>query len=214
MRIFLAEDDTLLGDGLFAGLKIAGYAVDWVRDGEHALQALKDQTYDLCILDLGLPRCDGLTILKDLRSRRDSTPVLILTARDASQDRVSGLDAGADDYLTKPFDLPELLARIRALTRRAGGNAACLPIGGESAPRPNWRKGCMHGARKWKATRWKCMSIICARNWGQPSSGPCVGRVTSSGAMNENIEIITQPAAGIADGRCTRIMARAWFGEL
>jgi DNA-binding response OmpR family regulator len=124
MRIFLAEDDTLLGDGLFAGLKIEGYAVDWVRDGEHARQALQDQSYDLCILDLGLPRCDGLAILKGLRSRRDSTPVLILTARDASQDRVSGLDAGADDYLTKPFDLPELLARIRALTRRAGGNAA------------------------------------------------------------------------------------------
>jgi len=124
MRIFLVEDDPLLGDGLMAGLKIAGYAVDWVQDGEHARQALRDQTYGLCILDLELPRYDGLSILKELRARKDHTPVLILTARDASSDRVGGLDAGADDYLTKPFDLPELLARVRALTRRAVGNAA------------------------------------------------------------------------------------------
>lgn len=124
MRIFLVEDDPQLGDGLVAGLKIAGYAVDWVRDGGHARQALQDQSYGLCILDLGLPRVDGLSILKELRAREDQTPVLILTARDASADRVGGLDAGADDYLVKPFDLPELLARVRALVRRAGGHAA------------------------------------------------------------------------------------------
>lgn len=124
MRIFLAEDDPQLGDGLYTGLKIAGYAVDWVRDGEHARQALRDQSYGVCILDLGLPRVDGLSILKELRTRDDPTPVLILTARDASSDRVNGLDTGADDYLVKPFDLPELLARVRALLRRAGGSAA------------------------------------------------------------------------------------------
>ena len=98
--------------------------MDWVLDGEHARQALRDQSYGVCILDLGLPRLDGLSILKELRARNDHTPVLILTARDASSDRVAGLDAGADDYLVKPFDLPELLARVRALARRAGGNAA------------------------------------------------------------------------------------------
>ena len=124
MRIFLVEDDPQLGDGLYAGLRIAGYAVDWVLDGKHARQALRDQSYGVCILDLGLPRVDGLSILKELRAREDHTPVLILTARDASSDRVSGLDAGADDYLVKPFDLPELLARVRALARRTRGSAA------------------------------------------------------------------------------------------
>jgi len=124
MRILLVEDDALLGDGLAAGLKLAGWSVDWVRDGEAARLALLDQKYDGCVLDLGLPRRDGVSVLKDLRGRGDATPVLILTARDTRDDKVAGLDAGADDYLTKPFDLLELQARLRALTRRAGGQAA------------------------------------------------------------------------------------------
>ena len=124
MRILLVEDDALLGDGLAAGLKLAGWSVDWVRDGEAARLALLDQNYDGCVLDLGLPRRDGVSVLKDLRGRGDATPVLILTARDTRDDKVAGLDAGADDYLTKPFDLLELQARLRALTRRAGGQAA------------------------------------------------------------------------------------------
>lgn len=121
MRVLLVEDDPLLGDGVRAGLKLAKYAVDWVRDGEAGRLALLDQTYDACVLDLGLPRRDGLSLLKDLRGRGNATPVLILTARDTSADKVSGLDAGADDYLVKPFDLAELQARLRALIRRAGG---------------------------------------------------------------------------------------------
>ncbi len=121
MRILLVEDDALLGDGTRAGLRLAGYAVDWVRDGEAARVALLAQGYDACVLDLGLPRRDGLSVLKDLRGRDMSTPVLILTARDTREEKVGGLDAGADDYLTKPFDLEELQARLRALLRRARG---------------------------------------------------------------------------------------------
>ncbi len=124
MRILLVEDDSILGDGILAGLKLGDYAVDWVRDGESARLALLDHPYDACVLDLGLPRRDGLSVLSDLRGRGSRLPVLILTARDTSADKVSGLDAGADDYLTKPFDLPELQARLRALMRRATGSAA------------------------------------------------------------------------------------------
>ena len=123
MRVLLVEDDELLGDGVRAGLKLADYAVDWVRDGDSARRALLDHAYDACVLDLGLPRRDGLTILKELRGRGSRIPVLILTARDTSSEKVAGLDAGADDYLTKPFDLPELQARMRALLRRTGGTA-------------------------------------------------------------------------------------------
>ena len=123
MRILLVEDDAILGDGIHAGLKIAEHAVDWVRDGEAARLALLDHEYDACVLDLGLPRRDGLSVLQELRDRGSLLPVLILTARDSSADKIAGLDAGADDYLTKPFDLQELLARLRALVRRAAGEA-------------------------------------------------------------------------------------------
>jgi two-component system response regulator QseB len=121
MRILLVEDDELLGDGIQGGLKLGGYAVDWVRDGEAADAALKTHTYAACILDLGLPRRDGLSVLQRLRAAGNFTPVIILTARDSRDDKVNGLDQGADDYLTKPFDLNELLARVRALLRRASG---------------------------------------------------------------------------------------------
>lgn len=124
MRVLLVEDDALLGDGIHAGLRMADYAVDWVRDGEAARLALLDHHYAACVLDLGLPKKDGLAVLKELRGRGDTLPVLILTARDTPADKITGLDAGADDYLTKPFDLGELQARMRALTRRAAGTAA------------------------------------------------------------------------------------------
>ncbi len=123
MRILLVEDDAILGDGIHAGLKLAEHAVDWVRDGEAARLALLDHPYEACVLDLGLPRRDGISVLKELRERGNRLPVLILTARDSSADKIAGLDAGADDYLTKPFDLAELLARLRALVRRAAGEA-------------------------------------------------------------------------------------------
>lgn len=123
MRLLLVEDDTLLGDGIRAGLTQEGYTVDWLRDGEAADGALKSEHFDLMVLDLGLPRRSGLEVLKSLRGRGTELPVLILTARDTVADRVAGLDAGADDYLIKPFALDELTARLRALLRRHSGRA-------------------------------------------------------------------------------------------
>jgi DNA-binding response OmpR family regulator len=123
LRILVVEDDALLGDGIKAGLMLSAYAVDWVRDGDAARCALIDHEYDACVLDLGLPRSDGLSVLRELRQRGSNLPVIILTARDTREDKVAGLDSGADDYLTKPFDLPELQARLRALFRRASGSA-------------------------------------------------------------------------------------------
>src|SRR5665213_2506793 len=108
MRILLVEDDELLGDGLRAGLVQYGYAVDWLKDGTTADQALKTEKFDLVVLDLGLPKLSGISVLQNLRSRGQTMPVLILTAREAIEDRVKGLDSGADDYLTKPVDLDEL----------------------------------------------------------------------------------------------------------
>ncbi len=121
MRILLVEDDRLLGDGLQAGLTQAGYAVDWLRDGEAAVAALSTESFAAVVLDLGLPKRDGLSVLQWLRGRHDATPVLILTARDQLEDKVRGLDLGADDYVLKPFDLDEIAARLRALVRRAHG---------------------------------------------------------------------------------------------
>lgn len=118
MRLLLVEDDEILSDGISKALRQAGYAVDRLINGADADMALESNCFDLLILDLGLPQMDGLEVLKRLRSRKQSMPVLILTARDRLSDRVTGLDVGADDYLTKPFDLPELEARIRAMLRR------------------------------------------------------------------------------------------------
>ena len=123
MRLLLVEDDTMIGESVLDLLRAERYAVDWVKDGEMADTALLSQTYDLVLLDLGLPRRDGLTVLRSLRARKERIPVLIATARDSVQQRVEGLDAGADDYVLKPYDLDELLARIRALLRRAAGRA-------------------------------------------------------------------------------------------
>ena len=127
MRILLAEDDPLLGDGLRAGLRQLGFLVDWVRDGEAAQRELLAQPYVAAVLDLGLPRKDGLNVLADVRRAGVTTPVLVLTARDAVPDRIRGLDVGADDYVVKPVDLHELAARLRALVRRAHGQTQeCL----------------------------------------------------------------------------------------
>jgi two-component system OmpR family response regulator len=126
MRILIAEDDSILADGLSRSLRYEGYAVDVVNDGSSADSALQLQTFDLLILDLGLPRLDGLSVLRKLRQRGTPLPVLILTAADSIEQRVEGLDLGADDYMSKPFALSELEARVRALIRRHGGARASV----------------------------------------------------------------------------------------
>lgn len=123
MRILIVEDDRMIGVSLQSALRGEDYAVDWVLDGRSAELALAQTRYDVALLDLGLPRKDGIDVLKALRARKDRTPVLVLTARDTTNDMVRGLDAGADDYLVKPFDLDVLLARVRALARRSSGRA-------------------------------------------------------------------------------------------
>jgi len=123
MRILLVEDDELLGDGVRTGLEQFKYTVDWVKDGQAALLALSAEKFDAVVLDLGLPKRSGLDVLRTMREKGDKTPTLILTARETVEDRITGLDAGADDYMTKPFDLNELSARLRALTRRSVARA-------------------------------------------------------------------------------------------
>lgn len=119
MRLLLVEDDEALGEGIRTALKPEAYTVDWLRDGASALHALTHERFDLVILDLGLPRLNGLDVLARLRAAANPVPVLVLTARDSTGDRIAGLDAGADDYLIKPFDVAELMARLRALLRRS-----------------------------------------------------------------------------------------------
>ncbi|MGR9071625.1 MAG: response regulator [Gammaproteobacteria bacterium] len=123
MRVLLVEDDEILGDGIQAGLTMEGYAVDWLTNGKLADEALRTNSYEIVVLDLGLPGMDGLDILKRLRKRNDQTPVLILTARDTIPERVLGLDCGADDFVVKPCDLSEICARLRALVRRQSGRS-------------------------------------------------------------------------------------------
>ncbi|HEX7606962.1 MAG TPA: response regulator transcription factor [Usitatibacter sp.] len=124
MRLLLVEDDSMIGEAARQGLRNEGHTVDWVRDGREAEASVASAAYDLVLLDLGLPRRDGLAVLKGWRTRGENVPVLIITARDSVTDRIAGLDAGADDYLVKPFDLDELSARVRAVLRRRSGRAA------------------------------------------------------------------------------------------
>lgn len=153
MRVLLVEDDAMIGESVKLGLRQEGFTVDWVRDGEAALAAAQagqagsegQPCHDLILLDLGLPRRPGLDVLRTLRSRGDHTPVLILTARDAVQDRVAGLNAGADDYLVKPFDLQELAARMHALARRAQGRAEPVLRYGGIALNPATREVTLDG---------------------------------------------------------------------
>ncbi len=145
MRILLVEDDAMIGAAVGKGLRRDGHAVDWARDGRAAEVALAAEPYELVLLDLGLPRKDGLAVLKTLRGGGNRVPVIVVTARDAIADRVAGLDAGADDYLVKPFDLDELAARMRALTRRQAGRAEPAVVHGALQLNPAQHAVTLHG---------------------------------------------------------------------
>lgn len=123
MRVLVVEDDAMIGEAICHALKDASYAVDWVRDGSAALTAVSTQSYGIVLLDLGLPKKDGVEVLRHMRGRDNPVPVLVITARDGLEDRIKGLDAGADDYVLKPFEMGELLARMRAVVRRKGGTS-------------------------------------------------------------------------------------------
>jgi len=144
MRVLLVEDDDLIGYGVEAGLRQAGFTVDWARDGHHASLALETTAYSLVVLDLGLPNVSGMQVLKQLRAAGTDVPVLILTAKSTVADRVGGLEAGADDYLTKPFDLTELIARCRALLRRSQGRSVELI----RYPQSHRQSGCAQRRRR------------------------------------------------------------------
>ena len=145
MRVLLADDDAMIGASVRHGLGQDGFTVDWVSDGRAAELALADRVHDALVLDLGLPKRTGLEVLQGMRRRGDARPVLILTARDAVADRVAGLDAGADDYMVKPFELDELAARLRALARRSAGRAAAVLAHGEVTLDPATREVLRNG---------------------------------------------------------------------
>ncbi|MBL0419111.1 response regulator transcription factor [Ramlibacter sp. AW1] len=145
MRILLVEDDPMIGQALVDALRDAGHATDWLRDGASADTALRTGSFDAVVLDLGLPQRDGLQVLQSLRARGDRVPVLVATARDAVADRIAGLDAGADDYLVKPFETDELLARLRALIRRSAGAAGPAYVHGRIALNPATREASLDG---------------------------------------------------------------------
>jgi two-component system response regulator QseB len=131
MRVLLVEDDGMIAQGLQTALRQGGFTVDWMSDGNSAAAALQTASFDVVLLDLGLPQRDGTEVLRELRKRGDTTPVIVLTARDEIQHRIAGLDAGADDYIVKPFDLDEVMARIRSVLRRANGRVEPIMVHGE-----------------------------------------------------------------------------------
>jgi two-component system, OmpR family, response regulator len=146
MRVLLIEDDRMIGNAMQQALKDAAYAVDWVTDGETAIHAAQNESYELALLDLGLPKADGREVLRRLRTLGRRLPVIIVTARDGVDDRIDGLDLGADDYLVKPFEIRELLARMRAVLRREGSGSPPLLSNGKLSLDPATREASFLGA--------------------------------------------------------------------
>ncbi len=164
MRLLLVEDDAMIGEAVLQVLRAEHSAVDWVRDGAMADAALKSEQYDLVLLDLGLPKRDGLDVLRALRQRRDTVPVLVATARDGVAERIAGLDAGADDYVLKPYDIDELLARIRALLRRSAGRGEPVLTHKGISLNPATREATVHGQPvSLSAREWAVLEALIAR---------------------------------------------------
>ena len=170
MRVLLAEDDVVLGDGVHTWLGLKGYAVDWFRDGREAQHAITSADYDVVLLDLGLPGVDGLTLLRILRTSNKATPVIIITARDALNERIGGLDTGADDYLVKPFEMEELAARMRALERRSNHRTDPLLSHGELTLDPASMAVTYHGAEMNLSPREFVVLRTLLENKGKPIS--------------------------------------------
>ncbi|MEY2253122.1 response regulator [Comamonas sediminis] len=178
MRILLVEDDQMIGEVVLDALRAESWAVDWVKDGAMAQTALATAGYDLVLLDLGLPKVDGLQVLREMRARQVRIPVLVATARDAIAERVAGLDAGADDYIIKPYDLDELLARIRALLRRASGRAEPEYCWGQVRLVPASREAFVAGQPvQLSAREWAVLEPLIARP----------GRVLSRAQLEEKL---------------------------
>ncbi len=164
MRVLLVEDDRMIGEVVAQALKDASYAVDWVRDGQAALNTLADQAYELVLLDLGLPKKDGLEVLRSIRAKNNPVPVLVITARDTLDDRIRGLDGGADDYVLKPFEMAELLARMRAVVRRKGGTAGPVLSNGQITLDPVTREVSLNGqASRLSAREFSLLQALLAR---------------------------------------------------
>ena len=164
MRLLLVEDDPMIGEAVLRVLRTEHYAADWVRDGNMADAALRAENYDLVVLDLGLPRQGGLDVLRLLRARKSTVPVLIATARDGITDRIAGLDAGADDYVVKPYDTDELLARVRALLRRSAGRAEPAFVHKGVSLNPATREASLNGLSvSLSAREWAVLEPLLAR---------------------------------------------------
>jgi len=164
MRLLLVEDDAMIGEAVLQVLRAEHYAVDWVRDGVMADAALQSEQYDLVLLDLGLPKRDGLDVLRTLRQRQGAVPVLVATARDGVAERIAGLDAGADDYVLKPYDIDELLARIRALLRRSAGRGEPVFAHKGVSLNPATREATVHGQPvSLSAREWAVLEALIAR---------------------------------------------------
>ena len=145
MRVLLVEDDRMIGEAVAQALKDASYAVDWVRDGQTALTTLETLPYGIVLLDLGLPMKDGFEVLRTIRAKKIPVPLLVITARDGLEDRIRGLDSGADDYVIKPFEMAELLARMRAVVRRKAGVSAPVMTNGSVSLDPATREASLNG---------------------------------------------------------------------